>query len=814
MRGREALTIVNVEVLERGPTGVQVRILDGDLANRVGFIRRAELSWDQRPGVEPPWPQEGEQIKARVLGGGGARYVRLSLRLGEPWEDERVEERFEVGQVVQGHVVQLSRYGAFVQLVPGVNALARTASIPLLARQKVEDVLAVGDEVQAVITEINPAKKQIEISLTERLRQISLLPPEERRAFQVGLFQAVLAEQSVSPSFVDGGAGDPVERESQENPLGVVNRLLAEEGGKRQDLPEFSLGEGLYPPLAKLERVLIVDDDWADRWRLRKRIEQAFAVEVDAVASGRDALEQLNSGVEYDLALIDVNLGGEDPVEIAEKLQAAQALLLVVFVSRAPQADTRLPGKCLFVLKDQDFRSIVQFIKQLQQGEVKPDSGASEGRPPLSTDAFVRHLGMEAFARRSLEETLRPMLRSLRRQTRVSHAFVFQVDSESREVSIVAQDPLLSVNAQKYLLDRLYYSPVQNVAEDEEPYYETDTLVRRRHPRFRRLYRVLPFRSCLGLPLIIPDVEARYALFLFDENRPRLEVEDLSNARLAVRFLQVALERAIFFEFMQRYEARYARGVLIDSLMHELGVQMDALNAQIERLPVALKKARKPLRSPEREEGLRKLQEITERLQKSQREMGKLVDAYLKIARARWQDVDVNDVVERVRLQMGKMAEEEGVVIHVEAGEVPPVRAIASRLEQVLLNLVLNAIQQIARQKKMMAELPKKRRDDHVLLQGGQIIIQTRCVETDPDCPVQILVIDTGPGVRYPDRERIFRLDTTSRKEGHGWEMFISRNLTEMMHGRLRLVGSLRFIGAAFAVELPSSARQEERNGA
>jgi signal transduction histidine kinase len=65
------------------------------------------------------------------------------------------------------------------------------------------------------------------------------------------------------------------------------------------------------------------------------------------------------------------------------------------------------------------------------------------------------------------------------------------------------------------------------------------------------------------------------------------------------------------------------------------------------------------------------------------------------------------------------------------------------------------------------------------------------------------LVIDTGPGVRYPDQKRIFRLDTSTREEGHGWGLFISRNLVEIMRGRLRLVGSLRFIGSVFAVELP-----------
>jgi signal transduction histidine kinase len=169
-----------------------------------------------------------------------------------------------------------------------------------------------------------------------------------------------------------------------------------------------------------------------------------------------------------------------------------------------------------------------------------------------------------------------------------------------------------------------------------------------------------------------------------------------------------------------------------------------------------------------------------------------------------WEAVDVNAVVEKVKLQMNKLAEEEEVTIHIEAGDLPLARAISSRLEQILLNLVLNAIQQISKQRETMAALPKQEEGDLALLQKGQIIIRPQVVETDPDRPIQILVLDTGPGIPYPDRKRIFLLDTTTREEGHGWGLFISRNLAELMHGRLRLAGSLRFIGSAFAVELPS----------
>ena len=459
--------LVEVEVLEVGSTGVQVRILDGELANRVGFIRRAELSWDQRPGVEPPWLRGDHTVTAQVLGSRDARYVRLSLRLGDPWAEQGVEERFHEGQVVQGHVVQLSRYGAFVQLLPGVDALARHAAIPLSPDQRLDEVLSVGDEVQAIITKIDPEQRQIEISLIERLRQLSLLRSEERRSFQVDLFQDVALVEEHPPTLAVEEPQYEVQEEQAVEPSGnllTAVRHFFQKGKQAAGTEPREAGRRSFaatlPSLAKLERVLIVENDKADQRELARRITATFEVAVDVVVSAQEVLEKVATGLEYDLVLMDVNLGDGNAVEIAERLRQAQALLVIVYMSRAPLADENLPGGSLFVLKSRALKSILQLITQMRQ---KEDQEAPEtaGETLASTRDFVRHLGMEAFARRSREELLQPMLHRLRLQSRVSQVIVLKVDSVNKEVSVVAADPQLEENTQEYLLDRLYYSPMQ-----------------------------------------------------------------------------------------------------------------------------------------------------------------------------------------------------------------------------------------------------------------------------------------------------------------------------------------------------------------
>ena len=78
-----------------------------------------------------------------------------------------IEERMPVGCIVQGTVVRLTKFGAFVQLEPDLDALCHVSQISSRRLEKPEDALSVGQVVQAKVIKIEPEERRISISIKE-----------------------------------------------------------------------------------------------------------------------------------------------------------------------------------------------------------------------------------------------------------------------------------------------------------------------------------------------------------------------------------------------------------------------------------------------------------------------------------------------------------------------------------------------------------------------------------------------------------------------------------------------------------------------
>ena len=80
-----------------------------------------------------------------------------------PWEIFKAN--YEVGQVVKATVVSITSFGAFAQIIDGIDGLIHISQIADRRIEKPQDVLKVGDVVKVKITDIDFDKKRVSLSI-------------------------------------------------------------------------------------------------------------------------------------------------------------------------------------------------------------------------------------------------------------------------------------------------------------------------------------------------------------------------------------------------------------------------------------------------------------------------------------------------------------------------------------------------------------------------------------------------------------------------------------------------------------------------
>lgn len=182
---RAALREETLKVLEEGVIleGTVKNITDYgafvDLGGLDGLLHITDMSWG-RIGHPSEMIKAGETLKVVVLKF-DVEKERVSLGLKQlvpdPWGS--VTERYLPGSRVQGKVVSLADYGAFVELEQGVEGLLHVSEMSWTKRiSHPSKLLSVGDEVEIVVLDLDPAHRRISLGL----KQVSPNPWETVRA--------------------------------------------------------------------------------------------------------------------------------------------------------------------------------------------------------------------------------------------------------------------------------------------------------------------------------------------------------------------------------------------------------------------------------------------------------------------------------------------------------------------------------------------------------------------------------------------------------------------------------------------------------
>ncbi len=134
-----------------------------DLGGADGLLHISEMSWGH---VENPKKifKVGDTVKVLIKDINGEK-IALSLKFPEsnPWLE--AAQKYAAGNEVTGKVARMTDFGAFVELEPGIDALLHVSQISHDHVDKPADVLAVGQEVTAVVVDFDGENRKISLSM-------------------------------------------------------------------------------------------------------------------------------------------------------------------------------------------------------------------------------------------------------------------------------------------------------------------------------------------------------------------------------------------------------------------------------------------------------------------------------------------------------------------------------------------------------------------------------------------------------------------------------------------------------------------------
>lgn len=162
-----------------------------DIGGVDGLVHISQVSYEHLDNVADVL-KEGQQVKVKVLSiDRDSERISLSIKdtLPGPWAE--IAEKAAKGTVLSGRVKRLVSYGAFVEVLPGVEGLVHISQIAHKHIGTPQEVLKEGDEVQVKVLDVNSSEKRLSLSIKDLIENEEAFDlsdyqlPEESRGFSI-----------------------------------------------------------------------------------------------------------------------------------------------------------------------------------------------------------------------------------------------------------------------------------------------------------------------------------------------------------------------------------------------------------------------------------------------------------------------------------------------------------------------------------------------------------------------------------------------------------------------------------------------------
>lgn len=723
---------IPARVVKHLPLGLLVET--GEIQH--GIVRVREISWDENKrqnwrSLYPP----GWSGWAVLTGNRQGQNPEYSLRLAEsdPWDE--LPENFDKNQVYEGIVTGVVAYGAFIELASGLTGLLHKSQLPAWVKTPPIDLFWPGDRARVTIRQVEREARRLSLGL----------PPP-------------------SPPPVEGQLPPKAARG-----LGGGSDYVA-------ILDEF-LRSG-----APGQHILLVEDEPGQQNAVRNWLVNV-GQRVDAVESAEKALSLLAIS-RPNLALIDVGLPDMSGTDLAGRILATWPDVRVVIATDWARQES-LAG----VLDDLREQGVELYPKPLLPEDLiamlQGKSGLAGSLPAVSRQNPRPGISLAEPPGSRSKNSMHGLLRQARRTLGFEQAILFEFDPIHRAISI--RDRSGEGVLEKSALPSLVYSPARDVAEDGVALLMPEIEPRDRD-RFRYLLEFNPtLQSCIGVP-----VQSNFALFLLGEHPRLITKEQRIYAEAIAQSISTLLEQQHFNEKSILIQRAALIGHLTRAMTHEINNLVGPLAARLDTLQTRLSKLEKAAGLEEAREQREALlqnafndtRQIIHRIINTTRMFTRIT------AKGKHEILRVDEII-RETIHLLRDTSDRA---HVQVAFNPPeqmliIRSQAAAFEQVLLNILLNAVQQIAETRPGSSGWVQVRIDEQVNpVEAGFF---------------RILVEDNGPGIHARLWDRVFEAGYTTRQDGSGIGLYISRSLVEGMGGRIYVSESCILGGTTFVLEIP-----------
>jgi small subunit ribosomal protein S1 len=179
-----------------------------------GLIHTSDLSWVKRDAHPRDFLKEGDEVEVMVLEIDPAeRKVSLGLKQIEPDPWQQVPEKYKIGSVARGEIMNLTNFGAFAKLEDGIEGLIHISELAERRIEKPEEIVNIGDQLDLKIIHLDPNERRIGLSLKAAV-------VEQERATTAQYQQ----RQSPEPQ-----RPEPEQPKQEEEPTTTLGALLKEE---------------------------------------------------------------------------------------------------------------------------------------------------------------------------------------------------------------------------------------------------------------------------------------------------------------------------------------------------------------------------------------------------------------------------------------------------------------------------------------------------------------------------------------------------------------------------------------------------------